>query len=81
MANKSDENNINHKDMVIGSQENNKTVDSNTKDTIGIGELKSHENKDEPGIAEDDFRGGVYLNEAMVKESSEASTEDVDSGK
>lgn len=79
MANKSDENNINHKDMVIGSQENNKTVDSNTKDTIGIGELKSHENKDEPGIAEDDFRGGVYLNEAMVKESNEASTEDVDS--
>lgn len=75
----SGENEESNKDTIIDSQKVNKTDDKDTNATIGIGELKSKENRDEPAIAEDDFEGGVYLNEAMAKESGEVSSEDIDS--
>ena len=69
-----------YKDTIIDGQKASHTADEDTKDAIGIDELKSKENRGEPEIAEDDFRGGFYLNEAMAKESGEVSSEDIDSG-
>lgn len=64
-------------DVEIENVERNKTGESE----IGIGELKSTENKPEQGITEDKFGGGVYLNEPMAKESGETSKEDLNGGK
>ena len=56
----------------ISSSEINETdvIDAD-KDSVGVAEIRANENNNEPGITEDDFGGGVYLNEAMAKESGE----------
>ena len=72
------ENEVNKKDDYSGRNSSEKTNISHSKNTIG--ELKSKDNREEPGVEEDDFEDGIYLNEAMAKESGEVSSEDSDEG-